>query len=534
MDKDLLQHIPCSVMTFSDNTTDEKQSGNLEKVKIVVMHEGGNGNKTHLGDEAIADAEPTLKNVPILAYIKRDEDGEAIDFDQHNIITKFVPNDSGGHDVVRYYLERPIGVIPESNNYRIEEIDGVNHVVVDGYIWKSYSNEGYGLITETGEKGVSMEISVEEGSKDLKTGLYNITKYSYLGVTVLGDDMPPAMGDTCKLTTYSQQSDEYQFALKQINEEIQKMEKEATNMTVNQPVQNNPVQEPVQNQEPDTSTATEPVQTEPTATEPVNDPAPQQANFSLSVDNIREGVRKVLNGITTEKKYSWSNETYEVQNYWLRTIIPSENIAVVEDEINNYTYYGVPFSLNGDEVVLDLENKQEYIQTWRKKDTGTNNTLVFSDNGEEDKAKLVEAQFTKMNDTIAKLEGQVKEQDTELEGLRTFKLNKDQEALANEVNTVVMQFSSCLEEDEYKEVRDKALAKEIDINTLRTHMYALKGMKQEQLEKEQAENYSQKGSKNTEPVRIPVTSNNIDTEPTVKPVYGSLYVDLERIKNKRK
>lgn len=530
-----IEHVPCSVMRFSE----DKDSGNLQKVKVVVMHTDENANNTFIGDEAVSDAEPTLKNVPILAYIKRDEDGEAIDFDQHNVITKLVQGENG-HEVKQYFLERPIGLIPETNNYRIEEIDGMNHVVVDGYIWKTYSNEGLDLINETSEKGVSMEISVEDGFKDKKTGLYHITKYSYLGVTVLGDDVPPAMGDTCKLSTYSS-NEEYQFALQELKNEIQKTEKEAqymSNPNTTEPVVNNndpvvanpvdPVQEPVQGQDPVEPTQ-EPTHTDPV--EPTQEPTqePVQANFSLSMENISQGIRKTLSGMITQKKYSWSDETYDVQNYYLRTIVPSESMVVVEDGISDYTYYGVPFSLNGDEVVLDFDNKKEYIQTWREKNTG-NETLVFSERN--DTEKLIQAKFSENENTITELNTKLTNQETELEQLRAFKLDKDQEALANEVNTIVANFSSCLDEDDYKEVRDKALSKEMDLGTFKTHMYALRGMKQEQLEKEQAENYSVKGNKgNTEPIKIPVTTPT--PEPT-RQAYGSLHDELQAIATRNK
>lgn len=531
-----IEHVPCSVMRFSEDT----DSGNLQKVKVVVMHTDENANKTFIGDDAVNSAEPTLKNVPILAYIKRDEDGEAIDFDQHNVITKIVQGENG-HEVKQYFLERPIGLIPETNNYRIEEIDGMNHVVVDGYIWKTYSNEGLDLINETSEKGVSMEISVEDGFKDKKTGLYHITKYSYLGVTVLGDDVPPAMGDTCKLSTYSS-NEEYQFALQELKNEIQKTEKEAqymSNPNTTEPVVNNdpvatnpvePVQEPVQGQDPVQEPTQEPTNTEPV--EPTQEPTgqdPVQANFSLSIENMSQGIRNTLSGMTTQKTNRW-NETYNVQSYWLRTIVPSESVVVVEDGISDYTYYGVPFSLNGDEVVLDFDNKKEYIQTWREKNTGTE-TLVFSERDNTEK-EMIDAKFSENEKTITELNTKVSDQETELEQLRAFKLDKDQEALANEVNTIVANFSSCLDEDEYKEVRDKALSKEMDLGTFKTHMYALRGMKQEQLEKEQAENYSVKGNKgNTEPIKIPVTSATPEPK---KCAYGSLHDELQAIATRNK
>lgn len=534
-----IQHIPCSIVkvpqvkTFSQS----KESGNLEKVKIVVMHSGLNGNKSDIPDTAVEEAKDTISNIPILAYIKRDDDGEAIDFDQHNVITKIVQGDNG-HEVKQFYLERPIGVIPETHNYRIEEIDGVDHVVVDGYVWKTYSNEGYDLITESGEKGVSMEISVEEGSKDKKTGVYTISKYSYLGVTVLGDDVTPAMGSTCKIETYSS-NEEFQFAMEELNKEVRKYQKEVE--TVENTQAQDPVvdptqvegQEPIEGQEPETNFAQEPDVTEPPQAEDeaTEGQEPEQQNFSLSIENMTTSIRNVLYARKCKKKYSWGEE-YEVPEFYLRTIIPSENIAVLEDNISDsYVHYGVPFSLQGDDIVLDFDNKKEYIQTWRAKESGEQ-VLTFSEKHEDD-SKIVTEKFSSMETEIAELKGQIEAKDAEIAELRTFKLEKDKEALTQAVNEVVAQFST-LEEDEYKDVRDKALNGEISVDTLKFNLYAIKGMKQEAIEKEQQENFSKKGSKETEPVKVVVTSHIIEpTNFSAKSRYGSLADELARISAKK-
>lgn len=516
-----IQHVPCSVTKFSQ----EQESGNLEKVKIIVMHSGENYNKTSISDEAVEDAKETLKNVPILAYIKRDEDGEAIDFDQHNVITKIVQGEDG-YEVKQFFLERPIGVIPETNNYRIEEIEGMNHVVVDGYIWKCYSNEGYSLISEAGEKGVSMEINVEEGFKDKKTGIYNITKYSYLGVTTLGDDVAPAMGNTCKLETYSSNSDFVQ-AMEELNEEVKKYQMEVgtvdNTQTQEQVVETTEVQETVE--------STETTEVEETSVETSEETTEVPQNYSLSVENLGMSMRKIMSEMTTQKTNRW-NETYQVQSYYLRTILPSECIAIVEDGVCDYTYYGVPYSVKGDEVVLDFDNKKEYIQTWREKQTESETIVTFCEK-EEDEQKAIEARFSLKEGEIEKLKTQISEQEVELENLRTFKFEKDQEALNEAVSNIVTKFS-ILEESEYKEIMDKTINGEMSVNDFELHMYAMKGKKQEALELEQAEiaKFSKKDEK-SEASRIPVTSHINPEMFSSKGRYGNLEADLVRISGKQ-
>ena len=505
MENEKQVQVPCKIKKFSE----EKTSGNLEKVKIVVMHEGANGNRSFIGREAIDDAEPTLKNIPILAYIKRDEDGEAIDFDQHNVTTKIVQGENGS-ELKEFYLEKPIGVIPETNEYAIEEIDGVEHVTCIGYIWKTYSNEGYDLISESGEKGVSMEISVEEGNKDKKTGLYHINKYSYLGVTALSDSITPAMGDTCKLTTFSSNEESFKFALEELTKEVEKLKQEVQTMSVVDP---NATQEPVVDE--DTVPNVEHTESETTEGE-----EEVKENFSLSIDNLTLDIRNTLCSRKVKKKYSWDNEEYEVQEFYLRTILPEENIVVVEDNVpDGYRYYGIPYSMNGDSVVMDFDNKVEYIQTWRVKEVDKE-VLVFCEKS-TDEQEAVSEKFSQLESEIVTLKETIEAKDEEISKLTAFKQEKEKESLVEEVEQVIAKFSD-LTEEEVKEVKEQALNQEITIEKLKFNLYAFRGMK---VEKEN-EKFSQKASKVADPIKVAVTS---PIEPQESSRYGSLYSELERI-----
>lgn len=498
--------IPCSILKDTQTKTfsESKESGNLEKVKIIVMHEGVNGNKTEFLMEAIDEAKETIKNIPILAYIKRDEDGKATDLGEHNVISKIVSTEKG-YEIEEYFLERPIGVIPETNNYRIEEIEGLKHVVVDGYIWKNYSNEAYNLIMENGEKGVSMEIQVVEGKKDKKTNIYQIEKYNYLGITVLGDDVTPAMGNTCKIETFSL-NDKFETELNKLNEEVKKYQEEVGNM-----------KEETQVQEEVVETVEEVSEIEDTTEE-----TKEQQNYSLSEENIHQEISRVLKERKTITKNSWG-EVFETQEFYLITILPTENIAILE---NNYSEgsiaYGVPYSLVQDEVVLDFDNKVEYIETWRVKEKGE--TREVSTEKQEEETKIVNEKISSMQKEIEELKNQLETKDSEIKELKEFKEEKEKETLIQEVNNVIAQFTG-IEEEEYKELKEKALNGEISIEVLKLNLYAIKGMKQEALEKEQKSNFSLKGEKANEPTKVVIASNIV--EPNSK--YGSLHNELVRI-----
>lgn len=215
--------VPCSAKAYS-----LEGDSNLMKVKITVMHDGINYNGSKFTLQDMKRAEESVKNIPILGYVLRDTDGNLDDFDGHNMETRIKDSDKG-FEIETYYLEKPIGVVPESCNPRYEEIDGLNHLIVDGYIWKSYSNGSYKLIENSSFKGVSMEIEVLDGNWNELENVYDITDYRYTGITVLGDMVEPAMGDTCKIQKYSACAD-YKDALADIYREIYSLERKEDNM----------------------------------------------------------------------------------------------------------------------------------------------------------------------------------------------------------------------------------------------------------------------------------------------------------------
>ena len=199
----------------------EVDNENLLKVKLSIQHDGANKNGTKFSLDNIRKAESTLRNIPILAYIKRDENGEAQDFDQHNMIQRVVETDEG-YDLVTTYLEKPIGVIPSETEITYEEIDGRTYLCATGYIWKRYANEGLDILMQSEQKGTSMEIEIYDGKKDKIDGLYDITDYGFLGVTCLGDEVESGMYDTT-ITKYST-SKSFKRELEEIYTEIFNLE----------------------------------------------------------------------------------------------------------------------------------------------------------------------------------------------------------------------------------------------------------------------------------------------------------------------
>lgn len=195
--------------------SDEILNNNFHKVKIYVCHNGENYNGSNFSDLAIAKASKTLQNIPILAYIERDEEGNALGFGGHEIEYK-LEEKNGEYYFREHYLEIPIGVIPSQNEYTIESMNGRNYVVCSGYIWKCYSNEAYDLLLDNNEQNVSMEISCND-VKYLDNGIYDILDYEYLGVTVIGCE--PAMQNAKVQMSFSKNNNkEYEEKIKELDE----------------------------------------------------------------------------------------------------------------------------------------------------------------------------------------------------------------------------------------------------------------------------------------------------------------------------
>ena len=85
-----INSVPCTL-----NFSESQNNSNLMKVKLVVMHEGENRNGSAFSMQSIESARESLKNVPILGYILRSDEGEALDFDEHNMSIKLVEGKDG-------------------------------------------------------------------------------------------------------------------------------------------------------------------------------------------------------------------------------------------------------------------------------------------------------------------------------------------------------------------------------------------------------------------------------------------------------
>jgi len=195
-----------------ENSFDEER---FLKMRIKVMHSGLNLNNSYFSSEAIDKAKPTLANIPILAFVKREDGSDDEDFAGHEFEIKLTQD-----DVKFVYLGRPIGIIPETNNYSVEaDTDGQRFVVVDGYIWKDYANSALDIINRDEIKKVSMEVNVNDYSWE--DSYIQILDYSYTGIAMLGDGVQEAMiGAKAEIINYSKTKNTISEMLFELNDAL--------------------------------------------------------------------------------------------------------------------------------------------------------------------------------------------------------------------------------------------------------------------------------------------------------------------------
>ena len=143
-------------------------------------------NNVKFSQESTMNALPTLKNIPIVALYKDDEQN----FGDHEIIRDV--------DGIRYGTY-PIGMIPESAEQWIEEVqteEGTKqYLCSDILLWKRQKKE-FQLIKSQGTFSVSMEVGMVDYEFS-SNKVCNVNSFYFTAIAVLGNGVKPAFKDAC-------------------------------------------------------------------------------------------------------------------------------------------------------------------------------------------------------------------------------------------------------------------------------------------------------------------------------------------------
>ena len=170
-------------MPVSKIDIEEINNGDFLKLKLYAISDTVNRNGSEFLREGFEESIPTIYNKPILAYFNKkmddtEEHNSRVDVDRYGDV--FYDYDYDG-------AEKPVGVIPESAEIYVEQLDGKNWVVINSaYIWTEYNKRLIDVIKRQITKKVSVEIeSVDSWEED---GVEKIRIWKFLGITILGKD----------------------------------------------------------------------------------------------------------------------------------------------------------------------------------------------------------------------------------------------------------------------------------------------------------------------------------------------------------
>lgn len=170
-------------MPVSKIDIEEINNGDFLKLKLYAISDTVNRNGSEFLREGFEESISTIYNKPILAYFNKgiddtEEHNSRVDIDQYGDV--FYDYDYDG-------AEKPVGVIPESAEIYVEQIDGKNWVVINSaYVWVEYNKRLIDVIKRQITKKVSVEIeAVDSWEED---GVEKIRVWKFLGITILGKD----------------------------------------------------------------------------------------------------------------------------------------------------------------------------------------------------------------------------------------------------------------------------------------------------------------------------------------------------------
>lgn len=156
------------------------------RVQIDIMREGVNNNRWDYRN--IDRYWKTFLGKPILIAYVNGKIG-----DGHNMREVIAPDGGREYTFTDGTAERIIGVLSEDEaDFAITERDGYKWITAKGKIFTFYAREAVEKIIAAGAMDVSAETDVYS-AKDGPDGIEIFEVWAGLGVTILGDDVPPAI-----------------------------------------------------------------------------------------------------------------------------------------------------------------------------------------------------------------------------------------------------------------------------------------------------------------------------------------------------
>lgn len=363
----------CSLpIYFSVKNEVSNKDDRFLEVEIDVLHEGLNFNKSIFSKEVVNENIDTIKNTPILGFIRELSDGEN-DFKGHEyIITKTDKN-----KLTRKYVGSAFGLIPESCNARwitkmSEDGQERDYLRVDGLLWTKFS-DSIDIMMRDIEKPHSMELFPDNiKGYENENGDFVFTSFDFDGCCILGstDDIQPAMiSSDIKIKDYEVQFTMSDF-VRNVQTELNDKYKTFTELKVVNEKTNGGVEVMDNN------------------------------NFTQT---LLEQFSDISQMVSQQETFT-DNFGYEYPRYY--TVDVQENEVIVVDAMNNYNYFGISFATEGDKPVLNFESAKR--KKLRYEDYEENSSIE----GAFDFGKHIEEIKGKAEEKVTEYETRVSEVET--------------------------------------------------------------------------------------------------------------------------
>lgn len=334
-------------------------------VEIDVLHTGQNLNSSDFIKEVVDECIDSIKNTPVLGFIKYDASKQQNDFKGHEYILTRTEN-----GIEEKYIGQAFGIIPESCNPRwitkVCDDDNIERefLQVDALLWTKFS-DATDIMSRDLEKPESMELEISsiEGYED-DEGIFHFTKFKFDGCCLLGTGYEPAMVNAAVRIKDANFS---------MNDFVKDIQEEFSNIYTK-------------------------------FTKLVNEKSNQGGNQKMPnkdfAQTVMQQIEDIANLVNNQEMTSnrWGDS---VPRFSLADIQGEE--VIVTDRKNNYQYYGFPFTVSGDKVNIDFtcgKRKKFVFEDYQENEPAP--TVLFNLGTEID--TIEQAAFTKVEEANAKVE----------------------------------------------------------------------------------------------------------------------------------
>lgn len=460
-------------LTFASSLTDLcEMNSSFDRGVLKIAYVGDNRNKSSISKQAFENCIKTMYNCPIVCNYDREED----ELGGHDMAV--VRDADGGLRIVN--ATTPVGCIPESAKYwwkNCVEEDGTVHeyLFAEALLWKR--QEAYRKIARDGITAQSMEINVRDGK--MEDGILHIHDFEFTAFCLIGVE-PCYEGASLSMSLASDFK-------QQLSEMMRELKESYSLVTPSEEVNNTT--------HPTNDFSTEGGEKVLHEQNELNTEQELQAAEEQVQDAAAEENAEAFAGQEpeTEAAGTAEQENFELTSNFMNELLESLRSVSVESEwgtMPRYCYadsdldagmvyawdctdwllYGFSFSMDDDRVVIDFESRKRMKYSIVAFDEGEQESpfmTVYAQMTESLNAAVqFESKYQTASDTIASME-------TELEDLRQFKADTENEALQSAREAVFARFADLVGVEAFDALRDNA--ENYTMEELEEKCYAIRG-----------------------------------------------------------